>query len=204
MRHLRKLGYTRNAWWRHQMETFSALLVICAWNSLVPVNSPYKAQWSGALLFSLIFARMNGGVNNHGAGDLRRHHGHCDVNVMDVRALAMRTFNNDLSRIINPEKRQYACPETQIFGCLVDAPCRHLTEHFCAVHGWYGPEESHWQEYWPVGRKNRGSQRDRDNLHHRYHFIIVTFTLQWIVCQLRWNDQFLNLCMRHLSWIREN
>ena len=28
------------SWWRHQMETFSALLVICAVNS--PVNSPHK------------------------------------------------------------------------------------------------------------------------------------------------------------------
>ena len=29
-------------WWRHQMETFSALLDICAGNSPVPVNSPHK------------------------------------------------------------------------------------------------------------------------------------------------------------------
>ena len=28
------------AWWRHQMETFSALLVICAGNHRSPVNSP--------------------------------------------------------------------------------------------------------------------------------------------------------------------
>ena len=31
--------------WRHQMETFSALLAICAGNSPVPVNSPHKGQW---------------------------------------------------------------------------------------------------------------------------------------------------------------
>ena len=41
-------------WWRHQMETFSALLAICAGNS--PVNSPHKGQWRGALMFSLICA----------------------------------------------------------------------------------------------------------------------------------------------------
>ena len=35
------------AWWRHQMETFSALLALCAGNS--PVNSPHKGQWRGAL-----------------------------------------------------------------------------------------------------------------------------------------------------------
>ena len=38
-------------WWRHQMETFSALLAIFAGNS--PVNSPHKGQWRGALMFSL-------------------------------------------------------------------------------------------------------------------------------------------------------
>ena len=35
------------AWWRHQMETFSALLAICAW------NSRHKGQWCGALMFFL-------------------------------------------------------------------------------------------------------------------------------------------------------
>ena len=31
-----------NWWWRHQMETFSALLAICAWNSLVTGEFPAK------------------------------------------------------------------------------------------------------------------------------------------------------------------
>ena len=43
------------------METFSALLAFCAGNSPVPMNSPHKDQWRG---------------------DLRRHRGHYDVNVM--------------------------------------------------------------------------------------------------------------------------
>ena len=30
----------RTSWWRHQMETFSALLAICAGNSLVPCEFP--------------------------------------------------------------------------------------------------------------------------------------------------------------------
>ena len=69
-------------WWRHQMETFSELLAICAGNSPVPVNSPHKGQWRGALMFSLICARINSWVNNGEAGDLRRHRGHYDVIVM--------------------------------------------------------------------------------------------------------------------------
>ena len=71
-----------NTWWRHQMETFSALLALCAGNSPVPVNSPHKGQWRGALMFSLICAWINGWVNNREAGDLGRHRGHYDVNVM--------------------------------------------------------------------------------------------------------------------------
>ena len=38
-----------------------------------PVNSPHKSQWHGALMFTLICARMNGWVNNRDAGDLRRY-----------------------------------------------------------------------------------------------------------------------------------
>ena len=47
-----------------------------------PVNSPHKGQWRGALMFSLIYARINTSVNNREAGDLRRHPTHCDVIVM--------------------------------------------------------------------------------------------------------------------------
>ena len=55
-------------WWRHQMETFPAVLALCAGNSPVPVNSPHKVQWRGALVFSLICARINDWVNNREGG----------------------------------------------------------------------------------------------------------------------------------------
>ena len=47
-----------------------------------PVNSPHKGQWLGALMFSLIYAWINGWVNNSEAGDTRRHRTHYDVIVM--------------------------------------------------------------------------------------------------------------------------
>ena len=47
-----------------------------------PENSPHKGQWRGALMLSLICARINGWVNNREAGDLRRHGAHYDVTVM--------------------------------------------------------------------------------------------------------------------------
>ena len=71
-------------WWRHQMETFSALLALCAGNSPVPVNYPHKGQWRGALVFSLIYAWIDDWVNNREACDLRRQRDHYDVTVMDM------------------------------------------------------------------------------------------------------------------------
>ena len=75
-------GVPGNTWWRHQMETFSALLALCAGNSPVPVTSPHKGQWRGSVMFSLIYAWINDWINNREAGDLRRHRGHYDVIVM--------------------------------------------------------------------------------------------------------------------------
>ena len=81
---------TIKSWWRHQMEIFSALLALCAGNSPVPVNSPHKGQWRGALVFSLICARINDWVNNREAGDLRHHRGHYDVNVLSQCSMISR------------------------------------------------------------------------------------------------------------------
>ena len=66
-----------SSWWRHQMETFSASLALCA-----PVNSPHKGQWRGALIFILICTWINDWVKNREAGDLRRFRAHYDVIVM--------------------------------------------------------------------------------------------------------------------------
>ena len=47
-----------------------------------PVNSPHKGQWRGALMFTLICARIYGWVNTREAGDLRRYRLHYDVIVI--------------------------------------------------------------------------------------------------------------------------
>ena len=44
-----------------------------------PVNSPHKGQWRGALMFTLICARIIGWVNNRKAGDLRRYRPKYDI-----------------------------------------------------------------------------------------------------------------------------
>ena len=67
------------------METFSALLAICAGNSPVSGEFPaHKGQWRGALMFSLICVWINGWVNNREADYLRRHRADCDVIVMTI------------------------------------------------------------------------------------------------------------------------
>ena len=92
----------------------SALLALCAGNAPVPVNSPHKCQWRGALMFSLICARINDWVNNREAGDLRRHRGHYDVNVMIATPLlgvsvidVEKQFNNIISHFVWKYKALY-------------------------------------------------------------------------------------------------
>ena len=62
-------------WWRPQMETFAALLALCAGNSLVTGEFPQKGQWRGAMVSSLICTWINGWVNNRA---------HYDVTVMRI------------------------------------------------------------------------------------------------------------------------
>ena len=70
-------------WWRHQMETFSALLALCAGNSPV---SEFPAQRPVTRSFDVFFdLRLNNGwVNNREADDLRCHRTHYDVIVMNL------------------------------------------------------------------------------------------------------------------------
>ena len=70
------------SWWRHQMETFSALLAFVRGIHRSPEKSLHKGQWCRALMFTLICARKSGWVNNREAGDLRCHRAHYDVIVM--------------------------------------------------------------------------------------------------------------------------
>ena len=72
-------------WWRHQMETFSALLGFCAGNS--PVTGEFPAQRPDTRSFDVFFHLHpcnNGWVNNREAGDLRRPRAHYDVIVMSA------------------------------------------------------------------------------------------------------------------------
>ena len=71
-----------NHWWRHQMETFSALLVICAGNSPGTLNF--------VICFDLVW--INGWVNIREAGGLRRYRAHYDVTVMSHVSMNKRSI----------------------------------------------------------------------------------------------------------------
>ena len=70
------------SWWRHQMETFSALLVIYAGNS--PVTSEFPTQRSVTQSFDVFFDLcLNKWLsNNHEAGNLTCHCTHYDFTVI--------------------------------------------------------------------------------------------------------------------------
>ena len=67
--------------WRHQIETFSALLAFVQGIHRYPMNSSHKGQWRSALIF-FISVWMNSWINNREAGDLGRYRAHYDVIVM--------------------------------------------------------------------------------------------------------------------------
>ena len=77
--HYQSTSLVMAAWWRHQMETFSALLAICAGNS--PVSGEFPAQRPVTRSFDVFFD-VRVWVNTREAGDLRRYRIHYDVIVM--------------------------------------------------------------------------------------------------------------------------
>ena len=73
-----------------------------------PVNSPHKGQWRGALMFSLIYARIHDWANNREAGDLRRHRAHYDVIIMTYWRLLNTLW---------PRQNDRQCPHDN-FKCI--------------------------------------------------------------------------------------
>ena len=86
--------------WKHSPRYWTFVRVI----HRSPVNSPYKGQWRGALIFSLICAWINGWVYTGEAGDLRHHRVHYDVTVM-ISMYMYITNANLLFKYITPVTR---------------------------------------------------------------------------------------------------
>ena len=109
------------AWWRHQMEAFSALLAICARIHRSPVNSPHKGQWRGALMFPLICVWINGWVKNRQAGDLRRYRAHYDVTVMWIFSIFCGIDSSRFSRVRNIPQVQ-TVSLLRCISCYIEKP----------------------------------------------------------------------------------
>ena len=64
------------------MEPLSALLAICVGNS--PVTGEFPTQRPVTRSFDVSLIWLNAWVNNHEAGDLRRHRAHYDVIIIEI------------------------------------------------------------------------------------------------------------------------
>ena len=157
------------------METFSALLALCGGNSPVPVNSPHKGQWRGALMFSLICARINDWVNNREAGDLRRHRGHYDLSVMDGHSVV----------VVN----KWLCAGQWLWYCLYFFEINRKlatgnSVMFMLLH-WYCHRGFGYNIYF-------------ENNHRTQSFGSIPFTLSLVT---KWHDYHRYLSMHHVPYL---
>ena len=116
-------------WRRHQMETFSVLLALCAGN--LPVTGEFPSQRaSDAELWCFLWSApcINGWVNNREAGDLRRHRGHYDVIAMIWASLftlhkwLWRSNRHSISKLRKNNASQWLWPRF-VFWLWFDKAC---------------------------------------------------------------------------------
>ena len=116
--------YRSFSWWRHQMETISALLALCAGNS--PVTSEFPAQRPVTRSFDVCFdPHLNKRLD-------KRHRAHYDVIVMSISLMYVLLSVSDhanifhmqsLSAITNPFLKIY------VYTCMW--VCVSLYMHMC-------------------------------------------------------------------------
>ena len=119
------------SWWRHQMETFSALLAICAGNS--PVPGEFTAQRPVTRSFDVFLdLRLNKRLSKQsGAGDLRRYCAHYYVIVMWYTSLA------DTSIMAVSKSQHVKC-------CAQFATFRKMKYTLLWIVSWMYPKEIHF------------------------------------------------------------
>ena len=82
------------AWWRHQMETFSALLALCEGNPPVTSLRPVTRSFD----VSLTCAWTNGWAINQDIGDLRLCGAYYDVTVMGITKYTLKREDPNKTR----------------------------------------------------------------------------------------------------------
>ena len=123
--------------WRHQKETFSALLAFCAENSPVACEFPLQRPVTRSYDVSLICTWRNGWVSNRDAGDLRRHRAYCDVTVMNgfwetlmFHLYALRSRRNGHGGVSNHQPHH--CLLNRLFGCRSKKTSKLCVTGLCA------------------------------------------------------------------------
>ena len=89
-----------HSWWRHEMETFSALLAFCEGHP--PISGGFPSQNPATRSFDVFFDLHlnNGSANNRDSGDLRCHRAHYGVIVMDLLYFVLNTFEPERDTFI--------------------------------------------------------------------------------------------------------
>ena len=114
-------------WWRHQMDTFSALPAICEGNP--PVIRGFPSQRPVTRMFSLVYAWTNDSANNRAAGDLRPHRAHYAATVMK-----QLTKDNPHTAVYTRDSARMILNTIQLVN-----PKRWKTQlSFCATGIWFG------------------------------------------------------------------
>ena len=143
------------AWWRHQMETFSDLVVFCAGNASMTDEFPHKGQWRGAFMFSVICAWTNSWANSGDAGDFSCHCAHYVVTVMSCHnhhALSFPVAPYTLS--INSTLRTHAL--ASIMFIIASKVFRNRTFVFRNIT--QGSENNHTEHFRCLGRMRQRQQ----------------------------------------------
>ena len=96
-------------WWRHQMETISTLLALCAGDS--PFTGEHPSDRPVTRSFGVfIDVWTNGWANSLDAGDLRRHRAQYDVTVMrSLLAKCHQQQRGFTARVKRPTHRPMTC-----------------------------------------------------------------------------------------------
>ena len=83
-----------------------------------PIDNPYKGQWRGALMFSLICAWTNGWANNRHADDLRCHRPHYDATVMKINYQSCKYYWDALYTSYESIYISHSTKSTELKGVL--------------------------------------------------------------------------------------
>ena len=142
--------------WKHFLRYLPFVLGIHRW----PVNSPQKGQWCGALVLSLICAWINGWVNNGEADDLKRHHAHYDITVVErvqaypIHNITNRTLPGTVSIDITPsipKVNEVIAGTIELITIVDKGQCILLLAHFPLVpHLCVSESGEYWFRQWLV------------------------------------------------------